>query len=273
MTDLKLTKEEQQSMWTLFWRQNFICTTLNWVRQQGLDVVWILQPLLRKIYKSDDAGYWEAMKRHSAFFNTTPQMAPFIFGLVLSMEEENTRKDTDFDPMAINGIKIGLMGPLAGIGDSFFQGTLRIIATGIGIGLAAQGNILGPLLYLFVYNIPGFLLRYYGAIVGYKLGAGYLQEAMSSGMFASVTKAASMMGLIMIGAMTAQMVTFQFTWSPEISGQALHIQQILDSILPGMIPLFLTFLCFYWLRNKVDPIKIIIGILAFAFVCGAAGIA
>lgn len=273
MSNFSLKKEEKNEMIQLFWRQNFLCCTLNWVRQQGLDVVWILQPMLRRIYKNDDDAYWQAMKRHTVFFNTTPQMAPFIFGLALSMEEENAKNGREFDAKAINGIKIGLMGPLAGIGDSFFQGTLRIIATGLGLGMAMQGNIIGPLLYFLVYNIPGFLLRWYGGIAGYKLGGCYIEEAMKSGIFASITKAASIMGLIMVGAMTAQMVNFTITWTTMVGGQIFKIQEVLDKIMPGMISLILTFLCFYWLKKKVNPITIIIGIFVFSFVCGALGIA
>ena len=137
----KLNNDDKKMMKSLFWRHLWILQGINWVRMQGITIAWILQPMLRKIYKKDDEAYWQAMKRHTVFFNTTPQMAPFILGLSLSMEEENAKDPKNFDAESINGVKVSLMGPFAGIGDSFFTGTFRIIATGLALGLCQAGNI------------------------------------------------------------------------------------------------------------------------------------
>lgn len=116
---------------------------------------------LEKIYKDDHDGYVDALVRHVEFFNITPQLAPFVGGVVASMEEMKARGEVDGE--AISSIKTALMGPLSGIGDSIFIGCIRIIALGIGLSFALNGNIIGPLLYFLIYNIPAFIVRFGGA--------------------------------------------------------------------------------------------------------------
>ena len=268
----KLENEEKKTMKSLFWRHLWLLQGINWVRMQGIVVAWILQPMLRKIYKDDDM-YWEAMKRHSVFFNTTPQMAPFILGLALSMEEENARDPEHFDPDSINGVKVSLMGPFAGIGDSFFTGTFRIIATGLALGLCQAGNILGPILFLLAFNIPSVIFRWFGGILGYKLGGKYISDAAESGVLQGITKACGIMGLMMVGVMAAQNVNFAIAAAPMIGQQVMNIQGLLDQILLGLLPLGFIFGCFKLFKKKVNPIWVIVGILVFSFVCAFFGIA
>lgn len=269
--ELKLSKDEKKIMRTLFWRQNFLMTGINYTRMQGMGYAWTIKPLLKRIYKNKDE-YYEALKRNSMFFNTTPQMAPFIMGLGLSMEEENVKSNGEFEADSINAIKVGLMGPFAGLGDSFFSGTLRIIATGMGLGLAQAGNILGPILFLLVYNIPGFIIRYYGGVLGYKLGSKYIKEATESGLLQSITKAASIMGLMMVGAMSYQMVKFSTTFQANIGGTNFDLQNILDSIMIGILPLSAVLVCFVLLNKKVKPMYILLGIIILGFVLTLLGI-
>ncbi|WP_394526110.1 PTS system mannose/fructose/sorbose family transporter subunit IID [Lacrimispora sp. JR3] len=269
---LVLNKEEKKTMKSLFWRHMWIMQGINWVRMQGIAVAWIMQPFLRKLYKNDDQ-YWAAMKRHAVFFNTTPQMAPFILGLTLSMEEENAKNPEKFDIESINGIKVGLMGPFAGIGDSFFVGTFRIIATGLALGLSQQGSILGPIIFLVAYNIPSVIFRWFGGILGYKLGGNYIAKATQSGLIASITKSAAIMGLMMIGVMSAQSVNFSFAISPTIGGQVLNVQSYLDQILLGLIPVLSVLGCYKLLKKGANPLYIICGILVVSFVLAFFGIA
>lgn len=269
--ELKLSKDEKKMMRTLFWRQNFLMVGMNYTRMQGIGYAWSISPLLKKIYKKKE-DYFEAMKRNTMFFNTTPQMAPFIMGLGLSMEEENEKSNGEFDTDSINAVKVGLMGPFAGLGDSFFSGTLRIIATGIGLGLAQAGSILGAILYTLVFNIPAFLIRYYGGVLGYKLGSKYIKEATQSGLLASITKAASVMGLMMVGSMSYSMVNFTTTFQTTIGGSEFVLQKVLDSIMVGLLPLSTVLIVFALLRKKVKPVYILLGIVLIGFVLTFLGI-
>lgn len=269
--DKELSTDEQGMLTSVFWRQNLLMIGINHTRMQGLGYAWIIKPMLKEIYQNKE-DYFSALKRNSAFFNTTPQMASFILGLTLSMEKEKA-VNPEFDEESINAVKVGLMGPFAGLGDSFFAGTLRVIATGIGLGLAQAGNILGPILFLLVYNIPSYLIRYYGTKLGYMLGSKYIQEATESGLLASVTKAASIMGLIMVGAMTFQMVNFTTTFQTQLGGQVFVLQKVLDSICLGILPLSIVLICYELLRKKVNPVHILIGIVCFAFLAVITGFA
>ena len=115
---------------------------------------------LKRIYQ-DPTELGRALQRHLVLFNTTPHLSTFIFGLSIAMEEENQR-NPEFNEESINAIKTSLMGPLAGIGDSIFWGSLKVIAAGMGIYFAQQGSLLGPILALLVYNLPHLLCRWYG---------------------------------------------------------------------------------------------------------------
>lgn len=279
MTDIQIKavsaysgdKSEKRLFRQLFVRQFPLLGSMNFTRMEGLSYGWALAPMLKKIYANHPHRYLEALQRNSQFFNTNQHLAPFIMGLTLSMEKENA-SNPNFDTSSINGIKVALMGPFAGVGDSFFYGVLRIIATGIAIGLASQGNLLGPLLFLLVYNIPSYLLRYYGGVMGYRLGSKYIAEATQSGLLGCITKASSIMGLMMVGAMSASMVKFTATYHTTIAGQPFVLQEVLDKICVGLIPLLLVLGCFKLLQKKVSANRVLILLIVLGFGAAALGV-
>ena len=227
-----------------------------------------------KFYKNDEEGKKEALVRSMSYFNTTITCSTFIMGLVASMEKKNSEQK-DFDANSINAVKSSLMGPLAGIGDSIFWGVLRVIAAGIAVGLGMTGNILAPIVFLLLFNIPSLLVKYYGAFLGYKLGSEYIQKVYASGLMNILTKAASTVGLIMVGGMTASMVTFNSTFELSMQGESiLNLQSMLDQIFIGIVPLGLTLLCYYLLKKKnVSITVLIIGVIVLGIVLSLLGIA
>ncbi|RRZ92987.1 PTS system mannose/fructose/sorbose family transporter subunit IID [Erwinia sp. 198] len=269
-TPVASDRQDRKLFRQLFFRQFQLLGSMNYTRMEGLSYGWILAPMLKKIYP-DPHRYLQALQRNSQFFNTNQHLAPFIMGLTLSMEQENASRD-DFDVASINGIKVALMGPFAGVGDAFFYGVLRIIATGIAIGLASQGNPLGPVLFLVIYNLPSYLVRYYGGVIGYRLGSRYIAEATRSGLLGCITTAASMMGLMMVGAMSASMVKFTTRYETTIAGQPFVLQEILDKICVGLIPLLLVLGCFALLRKKTSPNRVLLLLIALGFASAAIGI-
>lgn len=274
MKGLSLNKEEKKEVNTLFVRQLTVMAELTYVRLQGPGFGWSLMPLLRKIYKDDDEKYYAALERNVMYFNTNPAFVPFIQGIVYSMEKENAETPMEDIDTSVNGIKVGLMGSLAGLGDSFFTGTLRVIAAGVGMSLAQKGNILGPILFFLIYHIPFYLVRYYGGVVGYKLGASFISEAQESGLLQSITKGCGMLGLMMIGAMTYLNVPFGLSVETTMAGQEFVLQDVFDQIMPGLLPLGLVWLCIYLLKNKnVSVNKLLIGILVVSVILGGLGIA
>ncbi|GMA44548.1 hypothetical protein GCM10025853_20050 [Tetragenococcus halophilus subsp. halophilus DSM 20339] len=167
----QITKKDLRKV---FWRSFQMEFSWHYERQMNLAYAYAMIPILKKVYKTKEEMS-ESLKRSLEFFNTTPHIVTLILGINAAMEEENA-EDENFDVSTIDSIKTSLMGPLAGIGDSFFWGTLRLIATGIGTSLALQGNILGPILFLLVFNVPHILLRYFATNWGYKLGTGFLKK-------------------------------------------------------------------------------------------------
>jgi PTS system mannose-specific IID component len=257
---------EKKIFKTIFWRQFQLLGCMSHTRMQGIGYGWTLAPILKEIYPDNDQ-YLEALKRESMFFNTTQALAPFIMGLTVSMEKENA-DNPDFDVNTINGVKIGLMGPFAGIGDTFFYATLRVIITSLVIGLAVNGNVMGPILYVLLYNIPNYLIRYFGCVYGYRLGSQYITQAAKTGLLDCITKAASIVGLMMIGCMSYSMVKFTTTLEVAMEGSKdpFVLQTILDSICVGLIPLALVLGSFVALRKKIAPNWVLIGLVAFGFI-------
>lgn len=167
------------------------------------------------------------------------------------------------------------MGPLAGIGDSIFWGVLRVIAAGIAVGLGMSGNILAPVVFLLLFNVPSILIRYYGTFLGYRLGSEYIQKMYESGLMSILTKCASIVGLVMVGGMTAGMVTFQSKFELMMEGSSiLNLQSMLDQIFVGIVPLGLTLLCYYLLKKKnISVTMLIIGVILLGILLSCLGIA
>lgn len=242
----------------VFWRSFQMEFSWNYERQMNLAFVYTLIPVLKKLYsRKEDLA--EALKRHLAFFNTTPHIVTLILCITVAMEEKNSQQK-EMDASSIDNVKASLMGPLAGIGDSFFWGTLRLIATGIGTSLALKGNILGPILFLLVFNVPHILARWFFTRWGYVLGTGVLQRIQQSGMMESLTYGASIIGLMVVGAMTASMIDITIPITFGTGEAKTHVQDIINDIMPCLLPL-ISFAIVYWLLGKkVKPLTIIGGI-------------
>ncbi|GAF38689.1 PTS system mannose fructose sorbose family IIDsubunit [Agrilactobacillus composti DSM 18527 = JCM 14202] len=271
-TTNSLTKTDKKNIHSIFWRGFTVMGEMTYVRMQGPGFGWTMMPLLRKLYKNDD-DYYAAVARHMQYFNTNPVFLPFLQGIVYSMEKQNAEKPMPDIEESVQGLKVGLMGPLAGLGDSFFTGTWRVITTGIGLGLATQGNILGPLLFLVLFHVPYYFVRYYGGVLGYKVGANYISEAQESGLLSSITKGCSLLGLTMIGAMTYLNVPLKFSVVTKLGGVPFNLQTTLDGILKGLLPLGVVWLLIWLLRKKkISTTWILIGVIVISAVLGGLGI-
>lgn len=241
----------------VFWRSFQMEFSWNYERQMNLAFVYAMMPVLKKLYTRHE-DLVSALKRHLVFFNTTPHIVTLILGITAAMEEKN-RNDGGLDSASIDNVKASLMGPLAGLGDSFFWGTLRLIATGIGTSLALKGNILGPILFVLIFNVPHILVRWLFTRWGYVLGTGVLQRIQQSGMMESVTYGASIIGLMVVGAMTASMIDITIPITFGAGEAQTQVQEIINDIMPCLLPL-VSFGIVYWLLGKkVQPLAIIGG--------------
>lgn len=266
--------EERKLLRKAFWRSFTLYAAVSPAKQGASGFCYSMMPFINRFYSGSEERKKEALSRSMSYFNTTITCSTFIMGLVASMEKKNSEQP-DFDAGSINAVKSSLMGPLAGIGDSIFWGVLRVIAAGIAVGMGAAGNVLAPIVFLLLFNIPSLLVKYYGTFLGYKLGSEYIQKVYASGLMNILTKGASTVGLIMVGGMTASMVTFRSVFELTMDGESvLSLQPMLDQIFVGMVPLGLTLLCYYLLKKKnVSITTLILGVIALSILLSLLGIA
>lgn len=208
-------------------------------------------------------------------FNTTPAIVTFITGVAIAMEEKLKKAKEmgeEGDPESVNAVKTALMGPLAGIGDSFFWGTFRIIGAGIGCSLAAQGSILGAIMFLLIYNIPHLLVRYFGLKIGYRSGMSFLDSMSEGGIIAALSEVAKVLGLVVVGSMCASMVKLAIPLVLNIGGAEIVLQDIFDGIISGFIPLALTFGTYKLLQKGFKTTTILWGMIIVGIVGSVLGI-
>ncbi|HFH9939971.1 TPA: PTS system mannose/fructose/sorbose family transporter subunit IID [Streptococcus suis] len=286
---IQLSVSDRKKVW---WRSTFLQGSWNYERMQNLGWAYAMIPAIKKLYtkKEDQAA---ALERHLEFFNTHPYVASPILGVTLALEEERAN-GAEIDDTAIQGVKIGMMGPLAGIGDPVFWFTVRPILGALGASLAMTGNIVGPLLFFIGWNAIRMAFLWYTQEFGYKAGSEITKD-MSGGILQDITKGASILGMFILAVLVQRWVSITFSVNlpakqlsegayivfPEgtvtgtelkgIIGQALSgfsleptqaqtLQGQLDSLIPGLMGLLLTFLCMYLLKKKVTPITMIIGL-------------
>ena len=298
---IKLTKADRFKM---FLRSYFLLSSFNYERMQNGGVAYTLIPAIKKLYSSK-ADRAAALKRHLEFFNTHPFMANPIFGVTLALEEERAN-GANVDDAAISGVKIGMMGPLAGAGDPLFWFTLRPIMLSLGASLAVSGNVAGPFVFFILWNIMAAAVKWYTQEFGYRAGTA-ITDDLSGGLLQKVTRGASMMGMSVIGSLIQRWVSITFTpvvstvkqqkgayidweklpagakglkeaFTQYAAGRSLSetkvttLQDNLDQLVPGLAALGLTFLCMYLLKHKVSPIVIILGIFVLAIVFHVIGL-
>ena len=288
----------------MFLRSYFLLSSFNYERMQNGGVAYTLIPAIKKLYSSK-ADRAAALKRHLEFFNTHPFMANPIFGVTLALEEERAN-GANVDDAAISGVKIGMMGPLAGAGDPLFWFTLRPIMLSLGASLAVSGNVAGPFVFFILWNIMAAAVKWYTQEFGYRAGTA-ITDDLSGGLLQKVTRGASMMGMFVIGSLIQRWVSITFTpvvstvkqqkgayidweklpagakglkeaFTQYAAGRSLSetkvttLQDNLDQLVPGLAALGLTFLCMYLLKHKVSPIVIILGIFVLAIVFHVIGL-
>ncbi|AXW88053.1 PTS mannose transporter subunit IID [Lonsdalea britannica] len=259
----KLTASDVRGV---FIRSNLFQGSWNFERMQALGFCFSMVPVIRRLYPENSDERKQAIKRHLEFFNTHPFAAAPILGVTMAMEEQRAN-GAPIDDGAINGLKVGLMGPLAGVGDPIFWGTARPVFAALGAGIAMTGSLLGPVLFFVLFNLVRLLVRYYGVAYGYKKGADIVSD-MGGGLLQKMTEGASILGLFVMGALVNKWTHVNIPMVvSRVTGQdgqttVTTVQSILDQLMPGLVPLLLTFGCMWLLRRKVNALWLIMGFFA-----------
>ena len=240
---------------------------LNFENMQGIAFFGSISHILKKLYtKKEDLS--EALKRHLLLYNCNVTAGGLILGTTIAMEEQRAKDPSKMPDMAITGLKTGLMGPVAALGDSFDWGIIGTLMKIAAATLAAAGNPLAlVVLLLFVgYCIGELILT---TNMTYKKGRESIKTIMGSGLMQDVISGANVLAMFMMGAMTASMVTLKTV----LKISTVVVQDKLDSIFPNVFPLIVLFLI-YWLirKKKVGTGKIVIGIIAVSILLSFVGI-
>ncbi|AKZ65989.1 PTS system, mannose-specific IID component [Candidatus Palibaumannia cicadellinicola] len=237
---------------------------------QALGFCFSMVPVIRRLYPEKNEARKQAIKRHLEFFNTHPYVAAPILGVTMAMEEQRANGAL-IDDAAINSVKVGFMGPLAGVGDPIFWGTLRPVLAALGASIALSGSILGPMIFFILFNIVRLTIRYYGVSYGYHKGLNIVKD-ISNGLLKKLTEGASIVGLFVMGALinkwTHINMNFVVSSVNNLEGKTTFItmQSILDQLIPGLVPLLLTFGCMWLLQRKINAIWILMSFFVFGIV-------
>ena len=254
-----------------FWGGWCMQTNWNYERQMNTAFMWGISKTIDRLYPEPEELEKKKERYRSSleFFNITPQMGSFVLGLTAAMEEQYAENPKTFDPKMISSLKTALMGPLSGIGDSLFQGTVRIIAMSIGISLAQQGSILGPILAMLISFAVSFLITWWGGKLGYVKGQELIHQIAESNLMDKVMYGCSVAGLMVVGGMAATLVNVT---TPLAYGESLILQTVLDGIMPKMIPLLLTGIMYWLVKKGVQPIVIVIACFIIGIILNYFGI-
>ena len=268
----KLTKSD---LYRMYARSTFLLGSFNFERMQSMGFCVTMMPAIKRLYSTKEERA-AALKRHLEFFNTQPWIGSAIMGVTAAMEEQRAN-GAAIDDGAISGVKVGLMGPLAGVGDPIYWGTARIILAALGASLAATGSIIGPLLFFIGINIIRILTRWYSMKYGYEKGTEIVSD-MEGGQLQKLTTGASILGLFVMGGLVARWaslnIPLEIARYTNQQGKEVvtTVQSVLDDLLPNLVPLLLTFLCMYLLKRKVSAILIILAMFVVGILGRYAGI-
>ena len=257
------------------WRSLNIQASWNYERQMNMGFLYGIAPTLDELYPDENdpeqlAHKKEAYEREMAFYNCTPQTSAFTLGLAASMEEQYAADRENFNPETINAVKTSLMGPLSGVGDSFFQGTVRLIAFGLGISLAQQGSVLGPILAMIISIVPSVLITWFAAKMGYQGGHQYLSKLQGGDLMEKLMYVCGIVGLMSVGGMIATLIGA--TTPLQFADGTVVIQDILDGMMPQMISLGLTGLMYALIKKNVNTGWLLVIAIVGGIALSAAGI-
>ena len=255
---------DQKTLNKMVWRSMNLQASFNYERMQAAGWLYSILPGLEKIHE-DKEDLKISMGHNLEFFNTHPFLVTFVMGIILSLEQQKADINT------IRAVRVAAMGPLGGIGDAIFWFTLVPITAGITANMAINGSILGPILFLLIFNVVQFGIRFFLMSWSYSLGTKAIELLTANAK--EFTRAASMLGVFIVGALTSNYGGTTIALEIANGEKPIVIQDILDGVLPKLIPLTITLLLFYLLKKKGwTPVACICLLLAIGLVGAFLGI-
>ena len=255
---------DKKTLNKLVWRSLNLQGSFNYERMQAGGWLYGILPGLLAIHGEGSEDLKTSMAHNLEFFNTHPFLVTFVMGIVLSLEQQKA------DVGTIRAVRVAAMGPLGGIGDAIFWFTLVPIAAGIGSNMAIDGSIAGPIVFLALFNIVQFAVRFFLMHWSYNLGTKAIELLTANAK--EFTRAASLLGVFVVGALTSNYGGTALSADLTLENGT-TIQSILDGVLPKMIPLALTLGLYFLMKKKGwTPVKCIAALLVLGLVGAFFGI-
>lgn len=254
----------------------------NYEKMQAAGYGYAMVPAIKELYDTEEAQCRE-LERHMQFYNTHPGASALIFGADLALEE-------DYQTDVGDNLKIALMGPLAGIGDTI-QAVLvtppfSIMAASLAVQAVNENNLGTGLLSILVNILPLivlFVVRWPLANYGYKQGVNVINDVSGAGTLDKLQTAASILGVVVMGGFVPSMlagINAPIKLGSDLKDDAGNVVQsaktlkeALDAIFPYIIPIVLTYACYWLIKDKkVPPLRVILIVLVVTFALGVVGV-
>ena len=256
---------DKKTLNKMVWRSLNLQGSFNYERMQANGWLYGILPGLLAIHGEDTDDLKLSMAHNLEFFNTHPFLVTFVMGIVLSLEQQKADINT------IRAVRVAAMGPLGGIGDAIFWFTLVPIAAGICSNMAIAGSVMGPILFLLIFNAVQFAVRFFLMHWSYNLGTKAIELLTANAK--EFTRAASLLGVFIVGAQTSNYGGTTVNMVIENGDSPIVIQSILDGVLPKAIPLALTLGLYFLMKKKGwTPVKCIALLLGIGLVGALIGL-
>ena len=253
----KLTKKDLNKCWWIWELTSEMC--LSYERLMSLGFCHAMVPIMKKLYGDDKEELSKGLTRHMSFFNTENQFGALIPGMVASIEEERANGAPYSDEM-IDSLKVGLMGPLAGIGDTVTQGLVKTILLAICVDMGLKGNIVAPLIFFVLYTAYILGMGRFMFNNGYRLGRNAFSSVKDSNLIRKLTDCMSVLGMTVAGCMISNYVGIETGLAFNFGETQVVLQDILNEIMPGLLSVAGVFILYGLTKKNVSVIKIIVGI-------------
>ena len=260
----KLSKKTLNKSFLSWFYGNLTCFSQE--HMQTFGYLASMLPIIEELHdKKEDQA--RSMKTYTAFFNTEPQLGALVVGITAGLEEARANGSEEVTDETINGLRAGLMGPVAGIGDSLIVGTLIPVILGIAIGLSTGGSPIGAIFYTVVWNLLAYFGMKFAYFKGYELGDRAV-EFLVGVQGQAIRKAVGIVGGMVVGAVAATWVSVKTSFTlgdPE--EPYLILQDKLDSVYPGLLTACFILFCWWLMAKKnLSPIKVMLLLVVIAFV-------
>ncbi len=253
----KLTKKDLNKCWWIWELTSEMC--LSYERLMSLGFCHAMVPIMKKLYGDDKEELSKGLTRHMSFFNTENQFGALIPGMVASIEEERANGAPYSDEM-IDSLKVGLMGPLAGIGDTVTQGLVKTILLAICVDMGLKGNIVAPLIFFVLYTAYILGMGRFMFNTGYRLGRNAFSSVKDSNLIRKLTDCMSVLGMTVAGCMISNYVGIETGLAFNFGETQVILQDILNEVMPGLLSVAGVFILYGLTKKNVSVIKIIVGI-------------